>query len=339
MAIARRHLIASVGAVAAGMSMPAIVRSASAATSRIRLVVGTQDIGLQQTVIASKVLDGAPFDLQWAVLQGPAAQLSGLYSKAIDVGLMGDTSLNIEQGRAKFDWTEDTAPLQIVAGWKNINPAFPATLTAARTSANVSTLADLRGKKWAYNFGGYNYVEYLLSVAKAGLTLKDIQPVQLTDGYATAAAFNAGRVDLYSGQPGPIMQSLQSGKGRVLLISDDLDIPGLTTFAARRDVIQDYDKSVALWDFLNRVRQHWTWYSHNLDAVQKIYVEKLDQTPDLAKYSAAYGESRFRPLGDRLMRSEQKVADVLFHNGAIPKHVQVEVEFSDKFNTATVPEF
>jgi len=338
MVIARRRLLTSAGALTAGLGMPAIMRTAAAA-SRMRLIVGTLDIGIQQTVIASKVLDGASFDLQWAVLQGPAAHLSALYSKSIDVGEMGDTSLNIEQGRAKTDWSDTTAPLQVVAGWKNLNPAFPSTTTAVRTSANIATPADLRGKKWAFNFGGYNYVQYLLSLARGGLTPKDVEPVQLADGYATAAAFNAGRVDVYCGQPGPIQQALQSGAGRILLISDDLGIPGLTTFVARRDVIQDYDKSVALWDFLNRVRRHWQWYSQNLDAVEKIYMEKLDQTATLAKYSAAFNESRFRPLGGRLLRAEQNVADVLFQNGGIPKKVDVHAEFSDKFNTATVPEY
>ncbi len=88
-------------------------------------MVGTQDIGIQETVIASGVLDGLPFDLQWAVLPGPAAQLSGLYAKSLDVGLMGDTSLIIEQGRSKFDWTLENAPLQIVAGWRNNDRNYP----------------------------------------------------------------------------------------------------------------------------------------------------------------------------------------------------------------------
>ncbi len=47
----------------------------------------------------------------------------------------------------------------------------------------------------------------------------------------------------------------------------------------------------------------------------------------------------FRPLGGRLLRAEQNVADVLFQNGGIPKKVDVHAEFSDKFNTATVPEY
>jgi hypothetical protein len=79
MFITRRHLLAVAGAV---VSAPAIVR---AAPDKITLTVGTQDIALQETVKASKVLDGIPFNLQWATLPGPAAQRSGLYSKALDV--------------------------------------------------------------------------------------------------------------------------------------------------------------------------------------------------------------------------------------------------------------
>jgi sulfonate transport system substrate-binding protein len=157
MSIRRRRLMTMAGAAA--LAAPHV----RADETKVRLIVGTQDIALQETVNASKVLDGSPFDLQWATLPGPAAQLSGLYSKAIDVGLMGDTSLIIEQGRARTDWTESNQPLQIVAGWRNLNRDYPPIITAVRTAANINTLADLRGKKWAFNFGGFKYLQSLLS--------------------------------------------------------------------------------------------------------------------------------------------------------------------------------
>ena len=79
--------------------------SASAfADEPLTLTIGTQDAAWPLIVEASHVLDGAPYKVKWAVLTGPAAQLSALYSKVLDVGLMGDTSLIIEQG-AVFEGT------------------------------------------------------------------------------------------------------------------------------------------------------------------------------------------------------------------------------------------
>jgi sulfonate transport system substrate-binding protein len=334
MTATRRQVLASIGALSAGLASPAIVRAAG---SRTRLIVGTQDIAIQETVIASGVLDGLSFDLQWAVLPGPAAQLSGLYSKALDVGLMGDTSLIIEQGRSKLDWTEENLPLQIVAGWRNSEAAYPPIVTVVRNDAKISGLEDLRGRKWAYNFGGFNYLQYVLSRLKAGLKASDIQPVQLVDQFAAAAAFNSGRTDVYSGGLGPVRATIEKGDARILLICDDLDIPSLTVFSARGDVIRDEAKAAALTEFLNRVRQHWDWFPGNLATVEKIYIEKLKQTPSDAKFFAANAASRFFPLNAELIRREQHIVDVLFESGDLSKKIKVDVEFSQKFNTATNP--
>lgn len=333
MTLSRRVFISATGALVTGLSAP-FVKRAHAAT---KLIVGTQDIAIQETVIASGVLEGLPFELQWAVLPGPAAQLSGLYSRALDVGLMGDTSLIIEQGRAKTDWTADNAPLQIVAGWRNPDRAYPPIITAVRTEANIKDLSDLRGKKWAYNFGGFNYLQYLLSRNKAGLKEADIVPVQLVDTNAAAASFNSGRADVFSGGVGPIKESLDKGSARILIYSDDLDIPSLTVFTARGDVIRDEAKSAALSEFLGRVRKHWDWHKDNRATVERLYIEKLKQTPDKAKYYAANAASVFYPLDDKLVRQEQRIADLLFETKDIPKKIDVSVEFARKFNAATVP--
>ncbi len=335
MSFNRRQILASIGALSTGLAIPAVLRAAEAKT---KLIVGTQDIGIQETVIASGVLKDLPFELQWAVLPGPAAQLSGLYSRALDVGLMGDTSLTIEQGRAKADWTEATAPLQIVAGWRNTDPAYPPVVTVVRTDAKIKDLADLRGRKWAYNFGGFNYLQYVLSRLKAGLKATDIQPVQLVDQFAAAAAFNSGRVEVYSGGLGPVRATIEKGDARILLISDELSIPSLTVFAARGDVIRDEAKAAALSVFLSRVRQHWDWFPGNLAAVERIYIEKLKQTPADARFFAANAASRFFPLDDNLVQREQVIADVLFDSGDIPRKIKVDIEFSRKFTSATNPD-
>jgi sulfonate transport system substrate-binding protein len=336
MVFSRRHLLAASTAVATFPFGRGPI-SRGHAQGRTVLTVGTQDIALQETVKASKVLDGIPYDLHWATLPGPAAQLSGLYSKAIDVGLMGDTSLIIEQGRARVDWQAQGAPLQIVAGWRNGDKNYPPIVTAVRKDANINRLADLRGKKWAFNFGGFNYLQYIMTRIKADLSVNDIVPVQLVDTNAAAAAFNSGRAEVFCGGPAPIIEPLNKGSARILVTSDELGIPSLSVFAARADVLRDEAKSAALADFLSRVRQHWTWYGQNLPTVQKVLMETLMQSPDRAKYFAAFGASVFYPLDDDLVRREQAIADVLAKTKDIDRKIDVGIEFNRKFNIATVP--
>ncbi|KXU91489.1 nitrate ABC transporter substrate-binding protein [Caballeronia megalochromosomata] len=311
--------------------------SASAfAEEPLTLTIGTQDAAWPLIVEASHVLDGAPYKVKWAVLTGPAAQLSALYSKVLDVGLMGDTSLIIEQGNARAPWTPESAPLQIVAGWRNPDSSYPPIVTVVRKDADVKNLADLRGKTWGYNFGGFNYLQYVLSYNKADLRPKDFQGVKFGDGNVSASAFNAGQVAVYSGGFGPVKETVDKGDARVVIKSDELDIPALSVFTARTEVLRDPAKSQALGDFLGRLKHSWTWWAQNVPAVEKIYLEKMKQSPARAKFSAENGRSVFYPLDKQLVVREQRIADTLYRSGDIKNKIKVDVEFNPVFDAQAV---
>ena len=204
-------------------------------------------------------------------------------------------------------------------------------------SAQIKALADLKGKTWAYNYGGFNYLQYVLSYNKAGLKPKDIQAVRFGDGNVSASAFSTGRTQVYSGGYGPIKEAIDAGKAHVLLSSDELGIPALAVFTARTDVLKDADKSKALGDFLGRLQKSWVWWSKNVPAVTKIYQEKMNQSPARADYSAKSGASVFYPLDTKLIAQEQHIADELVKSGDIKKKIDVTVEFNPIFNANTVP--
>jgi sulfonate transport system substrate-binding protein len=309
---------------------------AAFADEPVTINIGTQDAAWPLIVEQSRVLEGTPYKVKWAVLTGPAAQLSALYSKSLDVGLMGDTSLIIEQGNARTPWTADTAPLQIIAGWRNPDSSYPPIVTVVRKNADVKTLADLRGKTWGYNFGGFNYLQYVLSYVKADLKPKDFQGVKFGDGNVSASAFNAGQVAVYSGGYGPVKEAVDKGDARVIIQSDELDIPALSVFAARTEVLRDPAKSQAIGDFLGRLKNSWTWWAQNVPAVEKIYLEKMKQSPARAKFSAENGRSVFYPLDKTLVAREQKIADTLYKSGDIKNNIKVDVEFNPVFDAQAV---
>ncbi|WP_315786635.1 hypothetical protein [Bradyrhizobium sp. SZCCHNPS1003] len=326
----RTSLVAAV-VLAMGFATAAVAEGA-----KPLLLVGFQDQTLPETVAASKVLDGAPYEVQWVTLTGPAAQLSALYSKAIDIGHMGDTSLIIEQGKAKEEWTAANVPLQIVAGWRTADKKYPPIVTVARAGSGVETLADAKGHSWSHNFGGYNYLQYVLSLVKARLTEKDIEAVRLQDTTTSAAAFNSGKVDIFSGSTLGVIDAIEAGKAKILVNSDELDIPALNVFTARGDVLRDPAKKAQIADFLTRLRTYWAWYPDHKAEIEAIFVEKLKQTPQRAKFVAAFQQSSFVAFDDALVAREQRIAEVLLTSGVIPKAINVAVEFNRDFNAAAV---
>lgn len=296
-----------------------------------KLVIAYQDNGIPALIKQSGVLDGAPYEVEWAVLAGPAANLSALYGKTIDVGHMGDTSLTIEQANAAADWTPETVPLKIVAGWRNGFDPAPL-ITAVRTSAGIDDVADLRGHSWGYNFGGYNHGQYLVSLAQAGLTESDITPVKFNDGNASAAAFNSGQVDVYSGGQAAVLQSLASGDAKILLTDRDTGIPALNVWTARADVLADPAKDAALKDYFGRLAKFWDWYAANPDQVKQTLKSTLKLTDERTDFEYQIRSGPFRKLDDALVAEEQAVADQLHRSGVVKKHVDVAIEYDPRYN-------
>ncbi|WP_316233664.1 ABC transporter substrate-binding protein [Bradyrhizobium sp. SZCCHNPS2010] len=327
----RRKSLVAAAVLAMGCATAAVAEGAKPV-----LLVGFQDQTLPETVAASKVLEGAPYEVQWVTLTGPAAQLSALYSKAIDIGHMGDTSLIIEQGKAKEDWTAANVPLQIVAGWRTADKKYPPIVTVVRTGTGVETLADAKGHSWSHNYGGYNYLQYVLSLVKAELTEKDIEAVRMQDTTTSAAAFNSGKVDIFSGSTLGVIDAMEAGKAKILVNSDELDIPALNVFTARGDVLRDPAKKAQIADFLARLRAYWAWYPDHKAEIEAIFVEKLKQAPQRAKYVTAFQQSSFVAFDDALIAREQRIAEVLLKSGVIPKTIDVAVEFNRDFNAAAV---
>ena len=160
--------------------------------------------------------------------------------------------------------------------------------------------------------------------------------MRLADQSTSAATFNAGRADVYSGSTVAVAEGIEAGKARILVNSDELDIPALNVFTARTDVLADPTKKEAIADFLDRVRKHWEWYAANTGAVEKILIEKVKQTPARARLTAQYQQAVFYKLDDELVRREQRIADALLQAGVIPKKIDVTIEFNRDFNKSTV---
>jgi sulfonate transport system substrate-binding protein len=307
--------------------------SSDADDGKGKLVIAYQDNGIPALIDASGVLDGAPYKVDWAILSGPAANLSALYGKTIDVGHMGDTSLTIEQANASADWTPQSVPLKIVAGWRNnFDPRYTPLVTAVRVSAGISTPADLRGHSWGYNFGGYNHGQYLVSLAKAGLSESDIKPVKFNDGNTSAAAFNSGQVDVYSGGQAAILQSITSGDAKILLTDRDTRIPALNVWTARTDVLADPAKNAALSDFFGRLAGFWDWYDQNPDKVKQTLKSTLKLTDERTEFEYQIRNGGFRKLDGQLIAEEQAVADQLQRSGVLKKPVNVAIEYDPRYN-------
>ncbi|MDR2127457.1 MAG: ABC transporter substrate-binding protein [Burkholderiaceae bacterium] len=328
-------LHAGIAALAIALSPAIALAQQQPELKNARLVISYQDPAFPALIRKSGVLDGAAYTVEWVLLNGPAANLSALYAGNIDLGHMGDTSLTLEQANAPTAWTPENAPLRIVAGWRNAHSrAFPRLTTAVRTSANISSVQDIQGKKFGYNYGGVNHAQYLATLVQAGLTEKQIEPVKFNDSPAAAAGFNAGRVDVYAGGLGPVLTSIRSGAGRILLTDRDTGIPAMSVWTATSKVLKDPLKVAALQDYFGRLSGYWAWHRSNKAVVIDVLKSSLKITDERAAFEYEVRGGSFVKFDTELLAQEQKIADILFDGRAIKKKVDVRIGYDPQFNAA-----
>lgn len=325
---------AAVAVTAFSVSPPTIAQAAPALQGTT-LTVAYQDPAFPALVEKSGVLNGSPYKVDWVLLTGPAANLSALYAGRVDLGHMGDTSLTIEQANARTEWTADTIPLRIVAGWRNAySKDFPPLITAVRSDTKITSPQQIKGHKVGYNYGGYNHAQYLATLVQAGLTEKDIEPIKFNDGATSAAAFNSGQVEVYAGGLAPVLSTIRSGAGHILLTDRDTAIPALGVWTATSSVLKDPTKTAALQDFFGKLSGYWPWHEAHRDEVLAVLKDKLKISDERAAFEYQIRSGSFIAFTPELIAQEQKIADILYEGKAIRKQVNVAVEYDTTFNQA-----
>lgn len=347
---ARRRLAALTSAVVLGATLAACSSSAgstgsgptggSGGQSKVTLTFGFQTADYPALLEASGLFKDLPYKLETPVISGPAAQISALYSKATDVGLVGENTAAFEAANADEDWSKTGPKIYTIGGVSAKDAPYPAPSLFVRKSANIKTLQDLKGKSIAYNFGGNIYAGYVKVLAQAGLTVHDIKPVQLPDNQAAAAAFVAGQVDAVVTGYTQIKRVVDSGEAVRLATNEDLGIAGGAGFITRADVLKDPGKLSAIRDFFSRFSKFYSdWYPNNEAAVEKVYQDVQKQTPELAKINWENGaKSRLYKVGDpSFIARQQAIVDAAYAAGGVKHKRNVSVVFNPIIDPQSVP--
>ena len=185
MKISRRAFtVAMAGAIAAPLVG---VRTAIAADKVVR--IGYQKYGtlvlLKGKGILEKKFETIGYSVEWTEFPGGPQLLEALNAGAVDFGSTGETPPIFAQAA--------NAPLVYIA---HEPPAPRGEAILVPKDSPIKSVADLRGKKVAFNKG--SNVHYLLvkALEEAGLTYADVEPSFLApaDG---RAAFEKGAVDAW----------------------------------------------------------------------------------------------------------------------------------------------
>lgn len=192
----------------------------------------------------------------------------------------------------------------------------------------IQTLADLKGKKIAFDKGSSAHYVLVRSLAKVGLDFSDIEPVYLTQPEALPR-FRRGEIDAWviwvpytatlarSAYPGRSIADLES------IFGDKASVEVPTYYYAIPELVRDYPDLLKV--ILEEVNEAGAWAKkQELEAVQRM-AEHHEIDPSIVGIlQQRSAERAIIPIDDQSLAALQHQANIFRDLNLIPERVNVK---------------
>lgn len=308
MSIERRHLLAAGAAALAATSLPLRAQNTPKA-----LRIGYQKAAntlvlLKAKGTLEKRLQPLGVEVKWAEFAAGPQLLEALNVGSVDFGYVGEVPPVVAQAAgADFVYVAYEVP----------SPEAEGILVPANSP--LKTLADLRGKKIAFNKGSDVHWLVVSALKKAGIAYSDFQPVYLAPADARAA-FERGAIDAWAIWD-PFQTAAQKQVGARRLTSAVGIVPRHQFFLAARGYAQaNGDVLKAVLEEAGREGQ-WILGNYGEAARQLSAIQGLDA--DVIETALRNYKHVYKPIDDAVLKDQQVIADAFHELKLIPKPIKV----------------
>ena len=308
----RKFLQAAAVGVALAIVQVAPLSPAHAAEPAHVVRIGYQKYGnfilLKGTGALEQKLAPLGVKVEWTEFPSGPPLLEALNAGAIDLGQTGEAPpIFAQAANAGFVYVAHEPPA----------PKGEAILVPK--DSTIKSVADLRGKKVAFNKG--SNVHYLLvkALEKAGLKYTDVQPVFLAPSDALAA-FSRGSVDAWVIWD-PYEAAAEASTGaRVLADGTDV-VANYQFYFTSKDFLSHDAKAVDV--VLEALNEADDWTKNNIEAVAEQLSSSVGLPASVLAVSLKRESYGILPISDAVIASQQRIADTFFGLGLLPKAVTV----------------
>ena len=306
--IRRRFVLSGVGAAALA-TLPSLPAQAQQANRVFR--IGHQK-GFLSLLKGRGTLEQrlAPLGvkLSWTEFTAGPVQLEALNVGSIDFGDVGEAPPIFAQAAG--------APLAYVAATVP-RPATEAVLVPKDSA--IKSVADLKGKKVAYNKGSNVHYFLVRLLEKNGLKYDDVQSVFLPPADARAA-FEKGAVDAWVIWD-PFLAAAEVGlNGRILADATGVVNNRAYYFSTLDYAAKNADVIRIVIEEINRLDQ---WGSANRDALAAEFAPLWGLPKPVVDRSVARSVYGTGPITKAILQEQQVIADTFFNLKLIPKKISV----------------
>jgi sulfonate transport system substrate-binding protein len=288
------------------------------------LKVGSQKGGTKSLILASGVLEGAPYQVEWS--EFPAAQhlLEAIGAGAVDLGGVGD---------APFLFAYASGGKVRAVQVTRASSGGASTVVLVPKVSTIRTPADLKGKRIATGRGSIGHYLLLRVLEKAGLKPDDVQLVFLAPGDAKAA-FTSGAIDAWVTW-GPYVYLAQETDGARTLIDGTGLMSGYAFQVANIQSIAN--KRVQIADFLKRLAKAQRWAADHRPEYAAVLSKETGLDLKVASQTVQRTLGEPVPMDAKITTEEQDVLARLQAAGAITTKPDLAQAFDTSFNAALTP--
>ena len=301
MTISRRSFLA--GAAAAGTLAAPALSFAAGAPSVIRLAgpgnaagrpYGNGTIGLLRGLeLLEKEFEADKITIEWQFPRGTGPAINeALANRQLDFASYGGLPNLVGKGAG--------VPTKVLAG-SGISPTY----LVARPEAGIETLADIKGKKVAFQRGTIFELSLYRILQQIGLTNADVEIYDI-QGADQIAAIQTGDVDVLVGQGNSTLQTVKEGLTKVIFTTKGTPAPGSTfgSFTVHEGFAAEQPEIVerVLAAFVEAA--HWGSVEENRDKVFDIFAQTgTPRDSYVADYEGDTLADRHTPLLDGFYRA------------------------------------
>jgi len=288
------------------------------------LRIASQKGGTKSLVLASHVLDGAPYKVEWSEFPSAQALLEALGAGAVDAGAVGDAPFVFAY--AAGDRIKAVQATRTAGGGGG-------TAVLVRADSAIQAPADLKGKRIATGRGSIGHYLMLRVLDRAGLKSSDVTLVFLSPGDARAA-FTSGSVDAWVTWGSYVGLAQLHDHARIVADGEGL-LSGIGFEAASNGAIAA--KHAQLDDFLRRLAQAERWEATHKAEYAAVLAKETGLPPDVALYTVSQARGAPTPIDASVVEEERATLREYLSAGVIPSAPAIEGAFDASFNDAVKP--
>ncbi|MBD2299240.1 ABC transporter substrate-binding protein [Nostoc sp. FACHB-190] len=292
-----------------------VIKTANLEIKTKVLRMGYQSAGdlVRNRQVLEKRLEPLGIKVEWAqFVQGPQL-MEGMAAGKVDVGSVGETPPIFAQVAG--------SKLVYVVGTQRTPTTGTSSVIAVPPESSLTKFEEIKGQEVYFQKGSASHYFILRALQSIGLTIKDIK-IRSIPTIEARAAFLEGRIPVWmTGDPHyAIAQKLN--RIRVLRDSVGLDSPGSYYIADRKFAEENPGLLKIIIEELHGLDK---WADANRDEVKKLIITEQKLAPDVA--DLVMSRRTFagrRGLSPSLIAEQQRVADLFFESGVIPKKINIQ---------------